>query len=83
MSSIMYSVTFDITWRILFMTIAEQLRQQGEQQGEVKLFLELLEYRFGPISPDYKDRIRKADPNILLQWGKKIFEAKTLKDILN
>lgn len=65
------------------MTIAEQLRQQGIHQGEATVILELLEYRFGQISTHDRDRIRKADPNTLLQWGKKIFEAKTLKDVLN
>lgn len=55
--------------------------QQGIQQGEAALFIELLQYRFKIIPPEYQYRIEQADPKILLQWGKRILEAKTLEEV--
>lgn len=73
------------------MTIAEQLRQQGIQegvqqglqQGEATLLIEQLEYRFGALSSPDRERIYQAKTDTLLQWSKRIFAAKTLKDIFN
>jgi len=71
------------------MTIAEQLReqgmqqgmQQGIQQGEVTMLTLQIQKRFGILPDHYKQMIANANPQILLQWGEKLLDAKKLADI--
>jgi predicted transposase/invertase (TIGR01784 family) len=67
------------------MTIAEQWReegiQKGIQKGEATLLIKLLERRFNTIPSSYMDSIHQADANILLTWGERVLEAKSLEDI--
>ena len=58
-------------------------KEHCKQQGEATIILEMLKHRFGSISSQDQDRIYNADPHTLLQWSRKLFDAKTLQDVLN
>lgn len=61
-----------------FMTTAERI---GRQEGESSLLLSLLEHKFKHVPEEYVSRIRKANEDILLAWGKRFVTAETLEDI--
>ena len=66
----------------------EQGMQQGMQQGiekglayERTLLNRLLTRRFGNLSSDARRKLEQADPDTLLSWGDKVFDAKTIEDV--
>lgn len=61
----------------------QQGMQQGMQQGEALILIEQLEYRFGSISLELKEKIQKANHQMLSLWSKKIFSAKIVTDLFD
>ena len=37
--------------------------------------------KFGPLDPEFEERVRSADPDRLLEWGERVLTAKSLQDI--
>jgi hypothetical protein len=58
-----------------------ELREEGVQEGEARMLLQLLRLKFGPLSSEVEERVRSADANRLLEWGKRILNAETLSDV--
>ena len=56
---------------------------EGKVEGKAELLMEQLEYAFGSLSNDVKEKIMKADLDTLRLWGKKILKASSLDDIFN
>ncbi len=54
---------------------------QGVKQGEETLFLLLMEERFGLLPQPMIARIKAADAEQLLEWGKRFVYAATLDDV--
>ena len=57
--------------------------QQGEQKGEAKALLLLLEKRFGTVDQGTRDRITKADSDLLLGWLGRFATATRLADVFD
>lgn len=53
----------------------------GRQEGESLLLLRLLTRKFGEIPKRYQERVAQADAEMLLIWGEKILDAKTLPEV--
>ncbi len=72
------------------MTIAEKLLQQGrlegerrgERRGERKIFLQLLQLKFGALAADVEARVQAADKPTLQAWTASILTASSLDDVL-
>jgi putative YhgA-like transposase len=60
----------------------ERAWQKGRQEGEAKLLVAQLEQKFGPLDEVSRMRIRSADSERLLEWGKRFVEAQRLADVL-
>ena len=56
-------------------------RQEGLQEGEAQLLMALLEQKFGPLDEMSRTRIRSADADRLLDWGKRMIRAERLADV--
>jgi hypothetical protein len=61
----------------------EQGREQGLQQGEAAVLLRLIERKFGPPTPDIRERVLSADAERLLDWSERILTAETLESVLH
>jgi predicted transposase/invertase (TIGR01784 family) len=61
----------------------EKGRQQGRQEEAAKLFLLLLDSKFGVISLDVQAKIRQSSPEEIEKWTKQIFKAETPEALLN
>ncbi len=59
----------------------EQGLEQGIQRGEGLLLVDLLEQKFGAVPPDYRAKIEAADSKTLLEWGRRLLNSHTLKDL--
>nr|WP_179210106.1 DUF4351 domain-containing protein [Crenothrix polyspora] len=57
--------------------------QEGRQQEAAKLFLLLLESKFGKLSLLLEDKVRSASPEQIEAWTKQIFQAKAPEELLN
>jgi len=66
---------------------AEKGRQEGRQQGRqeeaAKLFLLLLDSKFGVVSQELQAKIRQSSPEDIEKWTKQIFKAETPEALLN
>jgi len=51
--------------------------KKGRQQEAAKLFLLLLDSKFGAVSQDVQAKIRQATPEEIEKWTKQIFKAET------
>ena len=60
---------------------SRQERETGRQEGEAQLLMTMLEQKFGPLDEVSRKRIRSADPNRLLEWGKRILRAERLTEV--
>jgi hypothetical protein len=64
----------------------KQGRQEGEAigvaKGEATLLQKLLEKRFGTLDEGILQRLAEADPETLLRWGERIFQASTAEEVL-
>jgi hypothetical protein len=58
-------------------------RQEGRQEGEATALLRLLEKKFGTLEPGTRDRVTKADPDLLLDWIDRAVTASSLTDVFN
>jgi flagellar biosynthesis/type III secretory pathway protein FliH len=56
-------------------------RQEGLQEGEARMLLQLLRLKFGPLESEVEERVRSAEADRLLEWGKRVLSAKTLTDV--
>lgn len=59
----------------------QEERREGRREGEAQLLLTLLEQKFGPLDEMSQMRIRSADADLLLDWGKRLIRAEHLADI--
>jgi hypothetical protein len=50
-------------------------------QYERTMLSELLKCRFGEIPSESLSRLESADPETMITWSKKIFDAKTIDDV--
>ena len=41
----------------------------------------LLEQRFGTVPASYQKRLKQADSDTLLEWGRRLLSAPSLKDV--
>ena len=61
----------------------EEGLEKGRQEEAAKLFLLLLDSKFGAVSQDVHTKIRQASPEEIEQWTKQIFQAETPEALLN
>ncbi len=57
--------------------------EKGRQQEAAKLFLLLLDSKFGAVSQDLQVKIRQSSPDEIEKWTKQIFQAETPEALLN
>ena len=60
-----------------------QGREEGRQEEAAKLFLLLLDSKFGVVSQGVQAKIREASPEDIEKWTKQIFQAETPESLLN
>jgi hypothetical protein len=58
-------------------------RQEGRQEGEAKALLRLLEKKLGHLDQEARDRISKADADLLLEWIDRAVTATSLSDVFD
>ena len=58
-----------------------QGKKQGRQEGEVILLKRLLTHRFGDLPAWVEAQLESATTETLEQWGERILDAETLKEI--
>jgi hypothetical protein len=70
-----------------YMTGAQQLtaraRAEGRAEGQVELLLKLLSHRFGELSPEVEERVRKASAKQLDVWAERVLSAASLQEVLD
>ena len=54
---------------------------KGTLLGEKQMLLTLLEQRFGTVPTSYQKRLKQADSDTLLEWGRRLLSAPSLKEI--
>ena len=59
----------------------EEGRAEGTLLGERQMLLSLLERRFGMVPASYQKRLKQADSDTLLEWGRRLLSAPSLKDV--
>lgn len=57
--------------------------QEGRQEEATKLFLLLLESKFGTVNQPLQEKVRNASPELIETWTKQIFQATTPEDLLD
>ena len=80
--------TLDENEKMQYVTSVERMgiakgRQEGRQEEASKLFLLLLESKFGAVNQQLQEKVRTADPELIETWTKQIFQAKTPEDLLD
>ena len=63
--------------------VRQEGRQEGRQEEASKLFLLILESKFGAVNQQLQEKVRTADPELIETWTKQIFQAKTPEDLLD
>ncbi|WP_428267809.1 DUF4351 domain-containing protein [Haliangium sp.] len=63
------------------LTYAQQLEQQGREQGQRAFLVRLLETRFGPLPEAALQRVDRADPDTLQEWGTRVLFAASLDEV--
>ena len=63
---------------IAAMNLARQIRTEEERDT----LLQLLVWRFGPLSTDARDRIQAADRRLLTRWFERLGRAESIDDVL-
>ena len=61
----------------------EEGRLEGRQEGKMELLRSQFELRFGVLPGWAIERLQKADPETIDRWGRRIFDAQTLEDVLS
>ena len=72
---------FSEMWEQTFKRWEHELKEEGRKEGEESLLLRLLERKFGPLDARTRARIRKADPDRLLEWGERFVTAERLEQV--
>lgn len=70
-------------------TIAEAWIEEGRTEGlakgvvlgERQMLLSLLQQRFGTVPASYQKRLKEADSDTLLEWGRRVLSAPSLKEV--
>lgn len=73
----------------LMTTIAEAWIEEGRTEGlakgvvlgERQMLLSQLEQRFGTVPASYQKRLKQADSDMLLEWGRRLLSAPSLKEV--
>ncbi|MES1245057.1 MAG: Rpn family recombination-promoting nuclease/putative transposase [Acidobacteriota bacterium] len=63
--------------------LREEGLQEGLQKGEARMLLQLLRMKFGRLEPEVEERVRSADADRLLEWGRRVLNAELLEDVLS
>lgn len=58
-------------------------KEQGIAQGKAMMLVQILSYKFGPISPALREQLLQASDDQLLLWAEKIMAAPTLEEVFN
>ncbi len=58
-------------------------KELGRQQEAAKLFLVLLQRKFGGLSQDLQEKVRTADPDQIEAWSERVFDANSPEELLN
>ena len=61
----------------------EEGLEKGRQAEAAKLFMLLLESKFGSINQQIQHKVSTANPELIEAWTKQIFEASTPEDLLD
>jgi flagellar biosynthesis/type III secretory pathway protein FliH len=56
-------------------------RRAGLREGEAQMLARLLERKFGPVSPEVRERLKVADAEELLVWGERLLTAQRLDEV--
>ena len=56
-------------------------KQKWQQEGKASTLLSQLEYRFGEVSSDYREKISNADLSTLEEWSLRLLDAKSIGDV--
>ena len=54
---------------------------EGTLLGERQMLLSLLQQRFGTVPASYQKRLKQADSDTLLEWGRWLLSAPRLKEV--
>lgn len=57
-------------------------REQGLRQGQARMLLDLLQRRFGPLTPEVQAQVETADLDILHAWAGRLLDARSLDEVL-
>ncbi|MEO5350357.1 MAG: DUF4351 domain-containing protein [Magnetococcus sp. YQC-3] len=63
------------------MPYISSIERIGEKKGEAKMLTRLLQRRFGDLPAWVDEKLAKADPPSLEEWGLRIFDAQTLDGV--
>ena len=55
--------------------------QQGMQQGQVKVLIDLLTHRFGPLPDEVHQRLEQATAEEIDTWAGRILDADSLEQV--
>ncbi len=61
----------------------EEGLEKGRQEEAAKLFLLLLDSKFGEVSLELQAKIRQASPEEIEKWTRQVFQAETPEALLN
>jgi len=64
-------------------TVLDEIELRGERKGRVKSLLQLLEARFGAVTPDVTVCIEAADEATLARWTVRVLTAPTPEDVID
>ncbi|WP_394813137.1 DUF4351 domain-containing protein [Methylobacter psychrophilus] len=53
--------------------------QEGRQEEATKIFLLLLESKFGVVNQQLQEKVRNASPELIETWAKQIFRLQLQK----
>ncbi len=61
----------------------QQGMHKGVQQGEALMLMRLIEQKFGQQPETFHRKVKHADVETLNQWSARLFEARTVEDLLH
>lgn len=59
----------------------QQALQEARQEALAEFLLQLLDFKFGTLSPEIEEQVRAADSSRLLEWSTRILRAEHLEDV--
>jgi hypothetical protein len=63
-------------------SFSTRFRNEGIQIGEANMLLLLLEDKFGSIPEQVRKRIEAANPDVLLQWSRRVLREDSIDEVL-